>query len=163
MKWHDFLKSMIAVEAQTFPTAIFLSSTISTTSLNKQRQHLNNLIQKLSGLIKKLLTTLPCGSKDGPLAKHFSDHTYDATEGPYFTFNKGWKQAFQCTDSQGENLVVIGKYGLDLVQAYIVHFAKMPEINANNGLSLLAQRVEVLIALIEVMYFFNYVNNSPCN
>jgi hypothetical protein len=132
---------------------------MSNTSLDEQKQNLDNLIQKLNGLIKKLPTTLPCGSKDGPLAKHFSDHMYDATEGPYFTFNQSWERVFQqCADSQKEYLVVRGKYGLDLVQAYIVHFAKIPGIEANNGLSLLAQRVEALIALIEAMYFFDYMN-----
>ena len=133
---------------------------MSNTSLDEQKQHLDNLIQKLNGLIKKLPSTLPCGSKDGPLAKHFSDHTYDATEGPYFT---SWERVLQCAKSQKEYLVVRGKYGLDLVQAYIVHFAKIAGIEANNGLSLLAQRVEALIALIETMYFFNYMNYSPYN
>jgi hypothetical protein len=136
---------------------------MSNKSLDEQKQHLDNLIQKLNGLIKKLPTTLPCGSKDGPLAKHFSDHTYDAAEGMYFTFNQSWEQAFQCADSQKEYLLVRGKYGLDLVQAYMVHFAKVPRIEVNNGLSLLAQQVETLIALIEAMYFFNNMNNSPCN
>ena len=79
------------VEAHKFSAAIFPSPTMSNTSLDEQKQHLNNLIQKLNGLIKKFLSTLPCGSKDGPLAKHFSDHTYDATEGPYFTFNQSWE------------------------------------------------------------------------
>ena len=136
---------------------------MSNTSLNEQKQHLDNLIQKLNGLIKKLPSTFPCGSKDGPLAKYFSDHTYDATKGPYFTFNQSWEQVFQCAESQKEYLVVRGKYGLDLVQAYIMHFAKIAGIKANNGLSLLAQRVEALITLIETMYFFNYMNNSPYN
>jgi len=88
---------------------------------------------------------------------------YDLTEGPYFTFNQSWEQAFQCADSQKEYLVVRGKYGLDLVQAYMARFAEVPGIEANNGLSLLAQWVEALIAFIEAMYFFNNMNNSPCN
>jgi len=44
-------------------------------------QNIDNLIQKLNGHIKKLWSTLPCGSKDGPLMQHFPDHTYDAMEG----------------------------------------------------------------------------------
>jgi hypothetical protein len=27
--------------------------------------------------------------------KHFSDHMYDAAEGPYFTFNQSWERVFQ--------------------------------------------------------------------
>ena len=123
----------------------------STTSLAEQKQHLETLLQKLNGLIKKLPTTLPCGSKDGPIAKHFSDHKFDATKGPYFTFNQSWEWVFQCADSEKEYLVVWGKYGLDLVQAYIAHFSRIPGIEADNGLSLLAQWVEALIALIDTM------------
>ena len=135
---------------------------MSNTSLDEQKQYLDNIFQKLNRLIKKLPTMLPCGSKDGPLAKHFSDHTYDAAEGPYFTFNQSWEWVFQCADSQKEYLIIRGKYGLDLAQAYIVHFAKIPGIKANSGLSLLAQWVEALIVLIEAMYCFDYIN-LPCN
>jgi len=129
-----------------------------TTSLEKQKQHLETLLQKLNGLIiKKLPTTLPCGSKDGPIAKHFSDHKFDATEGPYFTFNQSWERVFQCADSEKEYLMVRGKYGLDLVQAYVAHFSKISGIEADNGLSLLAQRVEALIILIDTMYIFSCI------
>ena len=103
------------VKNHKFPAAIFSSPTMSNTSLNEQKQHLDNLIQKLNGLIKKVRSTLPCDSKDGPLAKHFSNHMDDATEGPYFTFNQSWEQVFQCAESQKEYLLVRGKYGLDLV------------------------------------------------
>jgi hypothetical protein len=48
-----------------------------TTSLAEQRQHLENLLQTLNKLIKKLSTTLPHSSKEGVIAKHFSGHTYD--------------------------------------------------------------------------------------
>ena len=90
-------------------------------------------------------------------------HTYDATEGPSFTFNQSWEWVFWCAESQKKYLIVRGKYGLDLVQAYIVHFAKIAGIEANHELSLLAQQVEALIALRDTMYFFNYMNNSPYN
>ena len=53
--------------------------------------------------------------------------------------------------SEKEYLEVQGKYGLDLVQAYIAHFSRIPGIKADNGLSLLAQWVEALIALIDTM------------
>lgn len=33
-------------------------------------QHLNKLVKKLTSLIQKLLTSLPCGSKDGPITKN---------------------------------------------------------------------------------------------
>jgi hypothetical protein len=122
-----------------------------TTSLAEQKQHLKNLLQTLSKLIKKLPTTLPCGSKEGTIAKHFSGHTYDIDEGPYYSFNQAWERVFQCADDEKEHLVVRGKYGLDLVQAYVVHFSKVSGIEANNGLHLVAKRVESLIALIETM------------
>ena len=87
---------------------------------------------------------------------HFSDLAYDTTEGPYYTFNKSWECVFQCADDQKEHLVVRGKYGLDLVQAYIVHFSNILGIEMNGGLQLMAQRVETLISLIETMYASYY-------
>jgi hypothetical protein len=118
-------------------------------SVEDQTQRLKSLIQKLTDLIKQLPTTRPCGSKDGPIAKYFSDHTYDDPEGPYFTFNKAWERVFQCADNGKEHLVVQGKYGLDLVQAYVVHFSKVPGIEMNDGLHLVAQRVEALVTFLE--------------
>jgi hypothetical protein len=119
--------------------------------VQEQKQRVENLLQKLNGLIKKLPTTVPCGSKDGPIAKHFSDYTYDTSEGPFFTFNQSWERVFQCVDSEKQYLVVRGKYGLDLVHTYITHFSKISGIEANNGLDMVAQRVDGLITLIETM------------
>jgi hypothetical protein len=77
--------------------------------------------------------------------------TYDINEGPYYSFNQAWEWVFQCADNEKEHLVVRGKYGLDLVQPYVVHFLKVSGIEVNNGLHLVAKRVESLIALIETM------------
>ena len=93
-----------------------------------------------------------CGSKDRPIARHFSDHEFDVTEGPCFTFNQSWEQVFQCVDDEKEYLIVRGMYGLDLVHSYVAHFSKVSGIEANNGLSLLAQQVEAPIVLIDIMY-----------
>jgi hypothetical protein len=41
------------------------------------QDQLNKLLPKLNGLVKKLPTVLPCGSKDGPLAKHLTSLEYD--------------------------------------------------------------------------------------
>jgi hypothetical protein len=76
------------------------------------------------------------GSNDGPIVKRLSDHTYNATEGPYYTFNSNWEQVFQCAEDHKKYLVVRGKYGLNLMQAYITHFLKVSGIEANNGLHL---------------------------
>lgn len=119
--------------------------------VQEQKQRVENLLQKLNRLIKKLSTMVPCGSKDGPITKHFSDYTYDTSEGPFFTFNQSWERVFQCVDSEKQYLVVRGKYGLDLVHAYITHFSKISGIEANNGLDMVAQRVDGLITLIETM------------
>ena len=73
------------------------------------------LLPKLNALIKKLPTTLPCGSKDGPLAKYFTNLEYD-NNSPYETFNQSWERVFQRADAEKKLLVVRGKYGLDLVE-----------------------------------------------
>lgn len=115
------------------------------------RQQLDELLKKLTSLIKKLPTTLPCGAKDGPIAANFSDLTFDSTEGPYYSFNKSWERVFQRPDDQRELLVVRGKYGLDIALAYLTLFSKAPGIEENGGLGLLAMRAESVIALIETV------------
>jgi hypothetical protein len=81
---------------------------------------------------------------EGPIAIYFSDLTHDADEG---TFSKAWERVFQC--SEIEHLVIRGKYGLELVLAYIAHFSRVLGIEADNGLYLMAERVDSLIALLE--------------
>ena len=66
----------------------------------KDRQQLDELLKKLTSLIKKLPITLPYGAKDGPITTHFGDITYNSTEGPYYSFNKSWKHVFQCPDDK---------------------------------------------------------------
>jgi hypothetical protein len=128
----------------------------------RQKQHLDNLLQKLTGLIKKLPASRPCGTKDGPIATYFSSHEYDITEGPYFTFNQAWECVFQRSESEKEHLVIRGKYGLEMVQAYLACFLNYPGIEKDNGLQLIAQRVEALIALIEVVYVAALSFKSIC-
>ena len=123
-----------------------------TPSVEGQKRRLDNLLQKLSGLIRKLPASRPCGTKEGPIAKHFTSHKYDVMEGPYFTFNQSWERIFQCPESEKEHLVIRGKYGLEMVQAYLACFVKYPGIEKDGGLQLVAQRVEILIALIEAVY-----------
>jgi hypothetical protein len=120
----------------------------------QDRQWLDVLLQKLTSLIKKLPTTLPCGSKDGPISANLCDLNlthHDSTEGLYYMFNKSWERVFQHPDDQKELLVVQGKYGLDIALAYVVHFSKAPRIEENGGIMLLALRVESLIALMETV------------
>jgi hypothetical protein len=118
---------------------------------SKDRQLLDEQVKKLTSLIKKLPTTLPCGTKDGPIATNFCDLSHDTEEGPYYTFNKAWERVFQRQDDQKELLVVRGKYGLDVALNYITHFSKLPGIEDNGGLTLLVARVESLTALIETV------------
>src|SRR5271168_629418 len=117
-------------------------------------QRLDEILKKLTSLVKKLPTTLPCGSKDGPLAEHLCDLNFtchDSTEGPYYTFNKSWERVFQRLDDQKELLVVRGKYGLEIALAYLVHFSKAPGIEENGCIELLTARADSLIALIETV------------
>jgi hypothetical protein len=115
-----------------------------------QKEHLESLLKKLSGLIKNLPTSLPCGVK-GPIVKHFSNLKHNISEGPYFTFNNAWEHVFQVSDNEKHQLVVRGKHGLNLVLAYLVHFSKVPGLKANNGLLLMAGCVDTLIEVIEAV------------
>ena len=113
------------------------------------KDKVEELLPKLNVLIEKLPTTLPCGSKDGPLAKYFTSLEYDK-DSPYETFNQSWERVFQRADAEKKLLVVRGKYGLDLAHTYAAHFTKVAGIEENNGLGLMAQRVKVLIELIDI-------------
>ena len=106
------------------------------------------LLPKLNVLIKKLPTTFPCGSKDGPLAKYLTSLECD-NNSPYKTFNQSWEHVFQHADAEKKLLVVRGKYRLDLAHTYVAHFAKVAGIEENNGLGLMAQHVKALIELID--------------
>jgi hypothetical protein len=118
----------------------------------KDRQQLDELVNKLTSLTKKPPTTLPCGLKDSPIAAHFCDLSLDSIEGPYYMFNKSWEHVFQHPDNEKELLIVQGKYGLDIALAYIVHFSKAPGIEENGGLGLLAMRIMELEAYFSGTY-----------
>jgi hypothetical protein len=112
------------------------------------KDQLNQLLPKLSSLVKKLPTTLPCGTKDGPFAKYLTNLEHDK-DSPYETFNVAWERVFQRSDNEKRLLITRGKYGLDLAYTYVAHFLKVPGIEENDGLGLMALRIEALIKLIE--------------
>ena len=116
-----------------------------------QQKHLKTLLKTLSGHIKNLPTSLPCGAKEGPFVKHFSDLGHDISEGPYFTYNNAWERVFQVSEDEKDQLVIRGKYGLSLAQAYLAHFCQVPSIKASNGLFLMAEHVNALIKRIEAV------------
>jgi hypothetical protein len=106
---------------------------------------IEDLLLKLNTLIKKLPTTLPCGTKEGPLAKYLTSLEYD-DDSPYESFNQSWERVFQRPDAEKKLLVVRGKYGLELAHRYAGHFATVAGID----LVLVAQRVKALVDLIDV-------------
>jgi hypothetical protein len=114
-----------------------------------QQKHLQTLLKTLSGYIKNLPTSLPCGAKEGPFVKHFSDLGHDILEGPYFTFNNAWERVFQVSEDEKDQLAIRGKYGLSLAQAYLAHFSMVPSIETSNGVFLMAEHVNALIKRIE--------------
>src|SRR5262249_22318777 len=106
----------------TIAAPVTTASLMADTTHLKEWQWLDKLVQTLTTLVKKLPTTLPCGTKDSPITLNFSDLTYETSEGPYYMFNISWERIFQRPDDQKELLVIQGKYGLDVVLSYIAHF-----------------------------------------
>ena len=129
-----------------------ISTMSETPSIAEQRLYLDKAMKTLQSLIRKLPSTLPCGTKDGPLVKHFTDTDHDVEEGPYYTFNRSWECVFQSPDVKQEHIIICGKHGLDLVYAYIAHFSHIPKIEENNGLQLVALRVDSLSKMIDKLY-----------
>jgi len=117
-------------------------------SVDPQKQRLSDLLQQLRVLIKDLSSSLPIGDKDGLISKNFSSREFDKSEGPYFTFNKAWERTFQVSDEEKVKRIAKGKYGLDLVHSYVLHFSTIAGIEANGGLHLMAERVSALINFI---------------
>jgi hypothetical protein len=128
-----------------------LKSSPDNTVLAAQKNKLEKLLETLNGLIKTLPTSISGGRKDGPIAKQFTNQEYDVTEGSYFTFNKAWERVFQVPDDEKERQITRGKQGSDLIYMYLLHFSKIPQMEMNNGLFLMAERVEALIRIIQIV------------
>jgi hypothetical protein len=58
---------------------------------------------------------------------------------------------FKSQKMKKDRLVIRGKYGLSLAQAYLAHFSKVPGIEASNGLFLMVECVNALIKRIEAV------------
>jgi hypothetical protein len=57
---------------------------------------------------------------------------------------------FQVSEDEKDQLVIMGKYGLSLAQAwYLAHFSMVPGIETSNGVFLMAEHVNALIKRIE--------------
>lgn len=115
---------------------------------------MDQLLLDLQNAITGLPFTLPEGTEDGPLAMHLCDFEVDEEEGPFYSFNRSWERAFQRNNAKKKKLVVHGKYGLQLAHNFMSHFARVPGIEANNGLTLIKARVEALLSLIYEVYVY---------
>jgi hypothetical protein len=116
-----------------------------------QSQRLKKLLNDLQSLVRVLPASLSTGTKDGPIAKNFSSHEYDAEEGPYFAFNRAWERTFQVSDEEQERRVLRGKYGLPLVLSYTQHFSAITGIDTDDGLFLIAERIAALIVVVQAV------------
>ena len=119
--------------------------------IQSQREHLEALLKKLGGLIKNLPTLLLCRAKETSIVKHFSNLEHDKCKGPYYTFNNAWEYIFQVADDEKPCLILRGKHGLNLIQAYVIHFSKVPVIELNRGLHLVSECIDASIQVIEAV------------
>ena len=120
-------------------------------SVEAPKDRLKKLIKTLGGVIKALPKSLPSGTKDGPVAKNFTNLEFDTAEGPYYTFNQAWERVFQVAEDEKMKRFVRGKYGLPLVNTYLLHFSALAGIEANGGYHLMAERVASLIGSLEAL------------
>ncbi|TFY75902.1 hypothetical protein EWM64_g8111 [Hericium alpestre] len=117
-------------------------------TLEEQRHRLQSVLAALHGAVSNLPADCPEGAADGPLERYFNDYEIHE-EGLYFTVNCAWDRTFQVSDDEKVKLVTHGPYGLQLVYAFASYFAQQPGMEANNGLFLLAERVQNVIDLVD--------------
>lgn len=134
-----------------------LPSLANMSSIDAQKQKLQTALQAFNAIIKALPKTLSAGDKNGPIATNFTSHKFDSDEGPYYSFDKAWNRTFQVPDTQKIALIYRGKFGLQLVQAYLVHYAQLLRLEEDNGLYLVAERVEALNIFICKQYIPNHL------
>ncbi|GBE89869.1 hypothetical protein SCP_1701950 [Sparassis crispa] len=129
----------------------------------EQQSNLRGRPNHLRLLVSALLPSVPVAPEDGPIAHHFGDFSVDEDEGPYYNVDKAWVHTFQVPEEQLAGLVSRGNYGLQLVYDFFAHFAELLNMEANDGLILLTQRVDTLIALITRVSGMQFTSDNKCS
>ncbi|KIJ12670.1 hypothetical protein PAXINDRAFT_14433 [Paxillus involutus ATCC 200175] len=114
----------------------------------KNSKLVSQLLDQLKEVANSLPTTLPDGTKDGPIAIHLSNLSVDEEKGPFYSFNWAWELVFQRTDAEKRKLIVRGKYGLKMDHSFTTHFVKLKGIEANGNIVLIAEHLKTLLQLI---------------
>ncbi|KAG1781479.1 hypothetical protein EV702DRAFT_1041989 [Suillus placidus] len=65
----------------------------------------DQLLANLQNAITGLSLTVPEGTEDSPLVTHLCDFDVDEEEGPFYSFNHSWEQAFQHNDDEKKKLI----------------------------------------------------------
>ncbi|KAJ2983075.1 hypothetical protein NUW54_g10670 [Trametes sanguinea] len=113
-------------------------------------------LRVLKRLVDAIPSTAPEGSADGPLARNFSDLDLDPEEGPYYALDRAWVRTFQVPENQLQALVCRGQYGLSWVHDCLMSFSELPGMEANNGLYLMAEKIDWLNRLVTQVLFKMY-------
>ncbi|KIK73898.1 hypothetical protein PAXRUDRAFT_177203 [Paxillus rubicundulus Ve08.2h10] len=106
-------------------------------NISSQQTKLSQLLTELHNAIKALLSSIPEGSKSGPIATQFCSWEIDEEEGPFFPLNKTWERVFQQSEAEQKSLVVQGKFSLQMAHSFCAFFSQAPGIETNNGLGLM--------------------------
>ncbi|KAF8576599.1 hypothetical protein K439DRAFT_1622742 [Ramaria rubella] len=72
-------------------------------------------------------------SEGTPDARYFGDFEYDLDDGPYEAIDHAWTRTFhfEYSNIPKEALVTGGQYGIRMVYMYLMFFAKLPTMEAN--------------------------------
>ncbi|KAJ6607620.1 hypothetical protein B0H10DRAFT_2227626 [Mycena sp. CBHHK59/15] len=86
---------------------------------------------------------------DGPIMRFLGNLEIDADKGAAFSANRQWEHAFQVSEEEQRNRIVRGKYGLDLVCAFLEFFAVQKGIKGTEHIGMLARRLHGLNKLLD--------------
>lgn len=115
-----------------------------------QRAQLTKALAELRVYIRAgLPEAVPEGTMDGPIMQHFTDVDFD-DDWPYEAVDRAWVRVFQTSNFQP--LLTRGPYGLMCVHDFMKSAAERPNIEKDNSLFLMAEKVRGLNSILAQMY-----------
>ncbi|KAF7320731.1 DUF659 family protein [Mycena chlorophos] len=109
------------------------------------------LLKHLQQRIQGVPDTIPLAPEDGPVHRALRALEVDAEEGAWYSANRAWERAFQCSDEEKHKRIARGPYGLDLVCPFLEFYAKQDGIAETPYVGQLGRRIQQLNMVMDEM------------
>lgn len=122
-------------------------------SIEAQEKRFREVLSEVQLLIRNLPDSLPLGAPDGPIARYWDGLDLDDEEGPWYIIDQAWTRTLQVgpgrkSPEEVAALVLRGPYGIQRVCECFEAGGTHPGMKKDNGLFMLAERMQVLKELI---------------